>query len=170
MKTITQKKLKQMESAVGILPHRDVSVKTALVSSDATLERGKTQAKDSRVPQPGNEKVRIKASIFQSLDINTRLRTILDKSLTYFYEVASGETKKTDWARIKVGEIVLDHVIGKPTQKLVLPLDSQGRSIIPYSQIIVMADKALINIESKRSQASVESISEGVYKEVIEEV
>ena len=60
----------------------------------------------------------------------------------YLLKVMRGEVKNPDWKRIEVAKFVIDHHLGKPTTKIALPSDAQGRTIIPYSQLVILAEKA----------------------------
>jgi hypothetical protein len=58
---------------------------------------------------------------------------------SYLLDVISGRIKKLSNAKIEIAEFAIEHKVGKPKTQLTLPTDSQGRTIIPYSQLIILA-------------------------------
>ena len=60
----------------------------------------------------------------------------------YIREVVDGKIKKPSYIKVDIAKFAIEHYLGKPSQKLVLPTDSQGRTIIPYSQLIILATES----------------------------
>jgi hypothetical protein len=58
---------------------------------------------------------------------------------SYLLDVISGRIKKPSYAKIEVAKFAIEHKVGKPKTQVVLPTDSQGRTIIPHSQLIILA-------------------------------
>ncbi|HEY33147.1 MAG TPA: hypothetical protein G4O10_08595 [Dehalococcoidia bacterium] len=79
---------------------------------------------------------KVMAGVQQTID------TTATQAASYLLDVFRGQIKNPDWKRIEIAKFVIEHHLGKPKQKITLPTDSQGRTIIPYSKIIMLAEQA----------------------------
>ena len=79
---------------------------------------------------------KVLAGVQQTID------TTATQAASYLLSVIRGEIKNPDWKKIEVAKFVIEHHLGRPKQKITLPSDSEGRVIVPYSQIILMAEQA----------------------------
>ena len=73
--------------------------------------------------------------------IKTSLIQVARDGVKYLQDVASGKVRKPSYPKIDVAKFAIEHFIGKPKQPVTLPTDSEGRTIVPYSQIILLANK-----------------------------
>jgi len=60
----------------------------------------------------------------------------------YILKVASGEVKNPSWPRLDAAKFCIEQKLGKAKTRLSLPTDGQGRTIIPYSAIVILAERA----------------------------
>jgi len=82
-----------------------------------------------------------------SASVRDVLELSAPEAARYVRACVNGQERKPHYARLDLAKYVIDHHLGKATTKVSAPVDANGNAIIPYTQIIVMANR-----EQKRLQ------------------